>query len=385
MDVYSALDAPSSLLIVGNGFDCSLGARTRYEDFYTFLLNAFNATSVASFVNVYKLKYNFSDLEFFFNTFLKEKENNYFVNYFVSYNKAFNCWVDFESELKRIISSFDELITVLRDSNRMRYHGIDLCIKIRDKIDLASVILNYPDNRFFSSDIYTEELFTFDIKGTSLEGYKNLYNGLDKFVKTFPNELYKDLSSFSKLFSLYLFVIREDASYGISHSFAEECKFVINYNYTDYLEHYYKRKDYKLIGSLYINGRCDFVEFKDKIVFGIDSNVSIKNKEFFIFSKAAQRSAKETDMNILSDFVSIRRFSSIIVFGHSLNTADKDTLSHIFNHCLGPNGKDPKIIVYCYDNSSKLNAISNLNEILGLEAYTDFQINNRLIFKDIIS
>lgn len=373
----------SSLLIVGNGFDCSLKANTRYEDFYKLLIKAYEASTFDDFIKSCDEKYRRDDLESFFNLLKEETTINYFINYFISYNKAFDCWVDFESELERIIVSFDQLVTVLKDPNKLEYHGYDLCIRVMDNLNLVSVILNYPKNRFFKAEIYNEQLLFFAIRGVSLDDYKNLYNGINKFIKTFPKELYKDLSSFSRLFSTYLYIIRDDITYNVSHPFCKDCKVVINYNYTDYLGHYYKRKDYKLNDILYVNGKCDFKKHRDKIVFGIDSNVIIKNNEFFIFTKTAQRSAKNTEINRITYIVENYSIKEIFVYGHSLNTADKDTLEYIFKNCRGYSGEKAKITVYCYDNESKLSAIANLKEILGLEYYMDLQTNGNLVLKDI--
>ncbi len=382
--IYSYVNGmQTSLLIVGNGFDCSLKAKTRYEEFYAFLLNCYNSPSLEKFIVKIGGKYNREDLELFFNLLKAEASTNYFINYFISYNKAFNCWVDFEKELKRIVTSFDDLVTVLKNSEKIYYSGYDLYIRIMDNINLLSVISNYSDNRFFKSEIASKELYSFDIKGANTDSFKNLYNGINTFVESFPRELYKDLSSFSKMFSLYLFIIRDDASYKIEHDFIRNCSVAINYNYTDYLSHYCVRKDDELSDILYINGKIDSDGTSDSIVFGIDSNVKIANSDFFIFTKTAQRSAKNVNVRQLAEIVNRSLINRIIVFGHSLNTADKDTLEFVFKECGKHSKSQVEITVYCYDEKSKLNIISNLKEILGLKYYTDLQMNGKLLLKDI--
>lgn len=376
-------DKYTSLLVVGNGFDCSLEAKTTYEAFYTLLSKAFNTDTLDAFLEGVDQTYNKSSLESFFGLVKQEQETNYFINYFILYNKAFDCWVDFEKELEKIITSFDSLTTYLLDKNRTLFTVPDFYIKINDNLNLISVILNYPKNNYFYSFLATKDLYAFYINGCKFKSEKILLNELEKFINSFPKRLYKDLSSFSKLFVIYLSIIENDVAYTKEHTFINGCEIAINYNYTGYLEHYYKRHNYNLKRILYINGKCDYKKLDDKIVFGIDSNVVLKNKQFFIFTKTAQRSIKDTDIRYLTNFFDYYYFTKIIIFGHSLSTADKETLRFILKNSKDAKNKSFKIEIYCYNEDAKLTIISNLKEILDLEDLLSLQNSDKLIFKDV--
>jgi len=377
-------DKYTSLLVVGNGFDCSLGAKTSYKDFYSLLLMAFNSPSYNDFLNTSKIKTdNTQALEQFYDLIQKESKTNYFINYFILYKEAFGCWVDFERELEKIISAFDSLISYLFEKNRIVFSEPDLYLKISDDVKLVSVILNYPNNDYFHSFIAAKDLYAFYIKGCKFTSEKVLINTLNKFIDDFPKRLYRDLSSFSKLFVIYLSIIENDVAYDKVHSFVKNCEIAINYNYTGYLDHYYKRNNYNLTRILYINGKCNYEKLDDKIVFGIDSNVRIKNKQFFIFTKSAQRTVKDTDIRYLTNFFNYYYFTKIIIFGHSMSIADKETLQFILKNSKDINNKDFRIEIYTYDEDSKLDIISNLNDILGLEYFLNLQNSNKLIFKDV--
>ena len=373
----------NSLLVIGNGFDRSLKAKTSYEDFYKLLVKCYNATSFNVFIDNLDQNYKNGDLKLFYDLLQKEAKTNFFINYFILYNKSFNCWVDFESELEKIITGFDYLLTVLKDTDKFVFNGHGIFININKNIDLLSVVTNYPNNNFFSSGITSKDYYSFSINGAKIIDYKTLYKEMSKFVNSFPKSLYKDLSVFSQLFNIYLSIIKDDVSYDCLHSFFKECNVAVNYNYTDFLMHYSKRNDHELKRILYINGECDYFNHKDRIVFGIDSSVPIKNNEFFIFTKTAQRTIKNTDINNISKMLSDFYFNKIIVFGHSLSIADKDTLNYILTNCQRIDGERVNLEVYCYDEESKLSIISNLKVILGLELYTELQINNKLVLKDV--
>ena len=322
-------------------------------------------------------------MELFFDLFTKESKTNYFINYFLLYNKAFGCWVDFESELERIVISFDDLISVLKDSKKISKNSNSLLISIADNMNLVSVILNYPTNSYFSCHQVTNEFFRFNIVGADFSKTKNMLNEIAKFTKSFPKSLYRDLSAFSKLFSIYLAIIKDDVSYDIDHSFSKDCKAVINYNYTSFAERFYDNKHYTLDDIVYINGKCDFKKPDDTIVFGIDSNTLIKNNEFFVFTKAAQRSIKNTGIHLIAGLLNKYFVDKVIIFGHSLTTTDKDTMNYILNHCNPLKNGGIKIVIYCFDFEAKTNIVANLKEILGLESYTTLQINDRILLKNI--
>ena len=105
-----------SLAIIGNGFDLNLGAQTSYESFFECLKDCFNAESLSNFKSSYISDDNEIAINNFYNLLDKNKDN-YFVNYFLNYQKAIGSWVSFENELTQIICAFDELITCLNSED----------------------------------------------------------------------------------------------------------------------------------------------------------------------------------------------------------------------------------------------------------------------------
>ena len=151
-----------SLAIIGNGFDLNLYAQTSYDSFCECLKDCFNAESLPSFKTSYISDDNEIAINDFYNL-LNDNKDNYFVNYFLNYQKVIGSWVSFESELTKIICAFDELITCLNSSNGT---VIDLSgtpvlnVKILDKHKLLSVINVFPNNKFFIVDTSMFEITT---------------------------------------------------------------------------------------------------------------------------------------------------------------------------------------------------------------------------------
>ena len=379
---------PRTLTIVGNGFDLSLDALTSYECFYNCLKDCFETDDIDVFKNKYINNDNTDCLKAFFEL-VKEKNDNYFINYFLRYKKIFGDWVSFETELTRIVRSFDSLITHLNNRNDYII-GIStdagVYMRILSEVDLMSTINVFPNNRFFECGTKAAmwmkvdpPVVLFKIKEKNCKNEYEVYKSIDDFTLSFPKGLYDDLCVFSDLFSLYLLIVKDIKNDKISYGAMLDSDYFINYNYTNYLDYMTAKNGCCPLDILYINGRIDYSTYKAKnrVVFGIDSNTKLKNIGFEVFTKTVQRSLYDTDIQRLSRILS-EDIEVIYIFGHSMNLADFESLNYIFS-CSEKYGM-PSVYIYCLNDSAKIDIIMNLRRILGNDRFDDYQRKGRLNF-----
>lgn len=379
---------PIKLTIVGNGFDLALGAKTSYDDFYNCLKDCFEAKEINDFKN----SYIFEDNENLINSFYKlveKNRDNYFINYFLNYKVIFGNWVSFEKELTKVIKSFDDLILCLNSHDKLFMDltlgtNVLTYVRIIDKTNLLQVLSVYPDNKYFSINLRIQDFakdgaVPFTIKGQSYKNIYEVYKGVTDFSEVFPNLLYKDLSIFSDLFSLYLGIVNHFARFDSIIQDAFDSSYFINYNFTNYLDKLMKENNLNSDNILYINGLAENINGipKDKIVFGIDSNTKLSNLSFEVFTKRIQRSIKDTDISYLNHVLG-NNFDDIFIIGHSLNVADYESLHFIFSKCEDP--IKPRITIYYYDDKARIDLIINLRAILGSSKFDEYQREGMLNF-----
>ena len=391
MAYFGGEDPIYSLTIIGNGFDLSLGAKTRYEDFFNCLKSAFESDTSEQFVNSLEHEFvnedNLSLLSDFFRL-VKDAKDNFFVNYFINYNKAFDNWVSFETELTRIIRSFDLMLSLLNDSQSFELLPETFYFHILDEMELMSVIDVYPNNKFFQSE--TESLHPFDdtglqdaiifeICGGKFSNKCETYKTIADFTNSFPKDLYKDLCVFSDLFVSYLLAVENFRNEGIVFGPILDSDFFINYNYTNYLDLMLSSSGCTPLDIIHINGKVSHSSERphNRIVFGIDSNTELKNVGFDVFTKTIQRSLYETDVCRLSRFLD-NNIGLINVYGHSLSLADCESLRYVFDRC--EEGGKPTIKIYCLNELAKIEIVNNLRRILGKNRFDAYQRENKLFF-----
>lgn len=383
MQSSETIQFPEKIAIIGNGFDLAIGAKTTYSEFYDCLKSCFDSTSLDEFKNHYISEDNELLVNAFYETVVKNKEN-FFINYFLNYQRVFGNWVAFEKELTNIIECFDELASCLNESDKTYFidagDHVRTYVRIFDKTNLLQVLSVYPRNRFFSVGLSPMQ-FRDDEQGVAIpikiEGktFKNMYEaykGFSNFSEEFPMELYKDLVVFSGLFSIYLGIVNHFAEFNRIIKDAFESTVFINYNFTNYLEKIMQENGLTSRAILHINGLAENINGKpeDKIVFGIDSNTKLSNLGFEIFTKRIQRSIKETDVARLTKSLAFC-CEEIYVIGHSLNLADLESLGFIFSKCE-EQGK-PTITIYYYDAQARIDLIINLKSILGNNKFDEYQ------------
>lgn len=381
------IEFPESLLLIGNGFDLALGSKTDYASFYNCLENALSY-SEEDFLK----KYLSSDNQILVTSFYKkvnELKDNYFIQYFINYHTVFNCWLAFEVELQRIICGFDRLLTYLNDTKKQYIDGtgsnLILNLRLLDDPQLLSILNTNSKNKFFDAwvsfnDIKwsKESALRFDIKDADNKSLDTLRNAIFNFCNNFPKCLYDDLTNFSNLFSIYLGIVNHYVELKGFEQIISESDYLVTYNYTTYAE---KMAVPNFKECLYINGLAENLNGspKNKIVFGIDSSVELKNPCFNIFTKTVQRSIKNTDVYKLRS-IAEKNIEKVYVIGHSLSVADKESLLTIIANKKDNISDAPTVIIYYYDEKGKVDQVMNLFELLGCDTFTLFQQNNKLQF-----
>lgn len=363
-----------TILILGNGFDLSMGRKTSYSDFVEFANNLFleKEDDLQSFLNS-----NNIDIE--------KYKDNLFLR-FINENKSIlgENW----SNLERMISQLAEAIDFYRlnpDSiylsgkNALRVVYVD---KFREEI---------VSQENFASKMFVAEIF---YEKFTIFGWDTLERriAISKLNEFFINHL----ELLTNLLEIYLsyrdyidFEINQispvetalDAITDISESY------VISFNYTHTPNKLY---NISLEKTHFIHGEIDLSRQKSEIntmVFGIEDKEIDVNSSLIPYQKYYQRIVKETGSEYL-DFLKPRRAEdlygglkkkNIIVFGHSVDPLDKE----IFQNCFTLTSHytyNYRFIFTYYNEPAKRSIVKNLAIILGKDKLVELTGNKNVVF-----
>lgn len=363
-----------TILILGNGFDLSMGRKTSYSDFVEFASNLFLEKE--------------DDLQLFLNSNnidIEKYKDNLFLR-FINENKSIlgENW----SNLERMISQLAEAIDFYRlnpDSiylsgkNALRVVYVD---KFREEI---------VSQENFASKMFVAEIF---YEKFTIFGWDTLERriAISKLNEFFINHL----ELLTNLLEIYLsyrdyidFEINQispvetalDAITDISESY------VISFNYTHTPNKLY---NISLEKTHFIHGEIDLSRQKSEIntmVFGIEDKEIDVNSSLIPYQKYYQRIVKETGSEYL-DFLKPRRAEdlygglkkkNIIVFGHSVDPLDKE----IFQNCFTLTSHytyNYRFIFTYYNESAKRSIVKNLAIILGKDKLVELTGNRNVVF-----
>lgn len=363
-----------TILILGNGFDLSMGRKTSYSDFVEFANNLFleKEVSLQTFLNS-----NNIDIE-------KYKDNLYLR--FINENRSIlgENW----SNLERMISQLAEAIDFYRlnpDSiylsgkNALRVVYVD---KFREEI---------VSQENFASKMFVAEIFyeKFTILGWDTLERRIAISKLNEF---FINHL-ELLTNLLEIYLSYIdyidFEINQispvetglDAITDISESY------VISFNYTHTPNKLY---NISLEKTHFIHGEIDLCRQKSEIntmVFGIEDKETDINSSLISYLKYYQRIVKETgskyeeffkpkrSVDIYAGFIK----KNIIVFGHSVDPLDKEIFQNCFNLTSNSIYKYRYIFTY-HNEASKRSMIKNLAIILGKDKLVELTGSKNVVF-----
>ena len=362
-----------TILILGNGFDLSMGRKTSYRDFIEFANNLFleRIDHLQSFLNS-----NNIDIE-------KYKDNLYLR--FINENRSTlgENW----SNLEIMISNLAEAIEYFKQDPDILYSKGKDYLKVIYTKEFREFLLHQENftSKFFISEIFNE--FFNVLEWNKLERKVALSKLNEKFI--YHLELLTDLLEVYLSYRDYLdFEIEKiapvetalDAINNISESS------VISFNYTHTPNKLY---NISLEKTHFIHGEIDLNRSKSEIntmVFGIEDKGNEVNSDLIPYQKYYQRVVKETG-NLYEKFFIYTKLSdwgaavskNIIVFGHSVDPLDKEIFEKCFEIAYLKRYNYRFIFTY-YNESAKRSIIKNLAIILGKDKLVELTGNRNVVF-----
>ena len=317
------------MLVVGNGFDLAHGLPTRYQD----MLDALSRDTSSWLSPEDRERYR----------------DNPFIKYFGEY-KDLPGWTGFENEIQQIVNY------LCKEYNSDR-----------------SPKLHYDIEKFF---LDIREVWQ---KGNTKQMWKILQRDLDELIsyidvylsKYIPSQLPKALSTDSQY---PRFVYKRHYDYFLS------------FNYTNTYSDFGKMMNdgngiVVPTEDQFIHGCCSAMGASQNIVLGIEDN-DPSNLDTIYFKKYFQRIQKKTGREVFDWFDEKISSSEPIVtdiFGHSLDTTDKDILMLILEKSQYTN-------IYYYNQADYEQKIINLVRLYGSpEEFTKRYYNHKIRLRDQIA
>jgi len=348
------------VLLLGNGFDIYHNLLTRYDNFmkigryirnqsgclYLKTRNVYN--EIKALCEVDNSIYN--SLSMYKNAYLKTiiDPDEYFE--FVSLIRC-NCWFDY----------FDRVST--KDGWVALEMQIDSFLhEIKDNdISNAEPFLEFIKYHFNSNDMFNINITLYDVP-------KEEYDEL----------IFNEFESFIKLLKLYLKIFVNDVLSNIVHLYSFENEFInysdyiITFNYTDTYKYLYNSN----VDTIYIHGSVD-----NDIILGVNSNESddLGNYDlrFIKYKKYYQRITKHTFNGLeklVYDMKSMKTAKLLKVIGHSLDLADEDILTVIFDWF-------DSIIIYYHNDEALDLYVKNLKKMYGAKMLSKLTFSQTFVFE----
>ena len=363
-----------TILILGNGFDLSMGRKTSYSNFVEFANNLFleKEDHLQSFLNS-----NNIDIE-------KYKDNFYLR--FINENRSIlgENW----SNLEIMISQLAEAIDFYRSNPDSIYYSSENTLRIVYPDKFRKELVSQEN---FASKIFVAEIF---YKMFTIFGWARLER---RMAISELNELFiSHLELLTNLLEIYL-SYRDYIDFEIDKISPVETalnaitdiseSYVISFNYTHTP---YKLFRIPIKNTHYIHGEIDLSRHKSEIntmVFGIEDKEIDVNSSLIPYQKYYQRIVKETGSEYL-DFLEPRhaedlygglKKKNIIVFGHSVDPLDKE----IFQNCFALTShytNNYRFIFTYYNESAKRSIVKNLAIILGKDKLVELTGNKNVVF-----
>jgi len=385
------------ILLLGNGFDLYHKLPTKYINFLNtvkFLQENFNETDMQTMGKV------FNDERLYgIDSGIKECYEKYYTTYsnfplkieatkklieladknvwFKYLSQLINkdiTWIDFEKEIEKVVRAFEHYFEN----------------EYIEKLNFSDLFAHEVNIMHIFNFFYyvVEEDFVGDTKMHRWELNeqfmvqnplnKKSYLSKDKVISF----LYNQLIELAEMLKLYLrnfvdVVVEKLKSISMIDEYIDlsQVRDVVTLNYTHTFESIYCREIKRNI--YHIHGDVDF-----NIVLGINSNendnLETVNTDFLRFKKYYQRVFYKTDIEYLmalkyNDIFDSRNTSNLVVFGHSLDSTDKDIIMDLFMY-------SKKITIYCYNEKAMSDNIINLVNIYGREGFDILRSEKEMTF-----
>lgn len=363
-----------NILIIGNGFDLAHNLPTKYEHFLKYI-DAFkrfkdickqesvradweNADEedkifILHFANLYQKKAKiYEEIESLIS-------NNVWIDYFWRVYKSRGAagkdgWIDFESEISRIIQTLDEArFSILEGINQGKKSG---------KMTQQQLNVLFP---VFGRPVISRDSIEFDENAI---GYRKA-------------QLVTDLNKLTRCLEVYLNNYVEEITPEVKLPDIDNLNIhcVLSFNYTHTYERFYDTDKSKKIKYDYIHGEAKSDSSIDKcnLILGIDEYLEgyakDRDNEFIQFKKFYQRIYKKTGCKYVDWVNCVEQLPSgygrngdaihnVYIIGHSLDITDKDILSSLINM------KSTKTTIFYHSQEALGSQISNLVKVLGEDA-----------------
>lgn len=382
-----------NLVLLGNGFDLSLGLPTSYIDFLDtmdFILESDpdNYQTVAdiwrskqlqkcnkNIANAYdRYRAIYESVPFpkgFIAAIKSTLEKNIWYRYLTgSFNKDVG-WIDFEQEIQSVMDSFSFVLNSCEGQPSINISGhFQKDFYIVHSFNFLLECEKQEKNNIF------EEIYSVKREFTIERPLGSGYRVIDK--EKIIAYLYDELRRFTSLLQKYLDVFI-DAPFAEavkqkmigSHKLFGYTERVITLNYTHSFECLYPTID-----VIHLHG-----EVGKKIVLGIPSDVcdneEFPNTDFIMFKKYFQRLVYGTDKEYLYALLEELQDSpekiSLAVMGHSLDVSDRDIIVELFN------ASDSITILY-HSQSALETYVRNLVRIFGKQGLDELRATKSLKF-----
>lgn len=346
-----------NILVIGNGFDLAHGLPTGYRDFIDFMKDFKKTYRDKVFVDMPCLSSPPARfIEYIENMITQNREiadelnelsrNNLWLKYFdkVTLKEG---WIDFESEISKVVQVMDELRILKNEINKKGY----------------------------GKSVELQEYQTDTLKNVFGKTIKTLRGNYP--IEEDKKKLLIDLNKITRCLEIYLscFINKKDIEILLPD--IQDIKFdkVLSFNYTNTFKRIYDLNQEHSIEYDYIHGKAEIEKNINtcNLVLGIDEYLSDSDKdndnEFIQFKKFYQRIYKRTG-NIYINWVAgieetmggmdmYAEKINIYILGHSLDVTDKDILYKLIT------AKNAKTIIFHHNQEALGNQIANLVKVIG--------------------
>lgn len=329
------LDLDYNLLIIGNGFDIAHNLKTTYIDFL-------NTYSKSTNNHKYDIKNNCIYL------YLKEQKNQN------------GYWTDVEQSITNIVKFLEKIKITFKDNTS--YEAKDFKNLLGESyLNFIHILcpLKYDKHNLIYT--FTNNYFN--------ESVRKLEYDLDSFINALEDYLLKiENTPINK--PIYLNDI-SNIKDSITH--------ILSFNYTDTFRKLYIN-DISDKNIDFIHGRLG----KHNLVLGISETLNNEQENLELsciyFKKYFQRIFKKTGAKY-ADWLSNKsgyEFSTVYIYGHSLDITDKEILSRIINDV----NHVKKIVIFYHNETHYRQEISNLVKILDKNTFLKYVAEHRIEFKE---
>lgn len=304
---------------------------------------------------------------------------NDWYQYFKNHVEEIKTWIDFEQKIEEVLTTLAscilEIEKIKRSTDLFEYFDYEKKegnrIKEKDLNILSFFKFIKPEDYVMMATVYDTVKGTRNNLNPNFCHGKNLKNGFNP--SGFLTYLYLQLEEFVEIFNIYLnLIVNEFKTQNQLQIDAKEWIYpdlIYSFNYT------------KTYSRLYDSVNIDYLHGShgedQNIVLGISDleHENLKKLKAYGFTKYHQKLLKNTDYKFLSedsvvgrriarykDTLGRRDIINILIWGHSLDSSDKDYINEIFD--LNSDGW-VNVKIFYFNETAKFDLLANILHILG--------------------